>query len=91
MVTPEEKALEKGLRGTIKVWCRPIVIALCDRDADLGDKTVACALRNGISEGCDSVSGKKLGVEYPGMTCTVITMMLDGLSREHRLQIKEAR
>ena len=62
-----------------------------DLAADLADKTVANALRNGISERYDSVTGKKLGVEYLGMSCTVITMMLDGLSRKHRLQLKSAK
>ena len=56
--------------------------------AEIADKTVANAINNGISERYDSVSGKKLGVEYLGMTCTVITMMLDGLCRKHQLRIK---
>ena len=56
--------------------------------ADIADKTVANAIQNGISERYDSVSGKKLGVEYLGMTCTVITMMLDGLCKKHQLKIK---
>ena len=30
----------------------------------------------------------KLGVEYLGMTCTVITLMLDGLCNKHKLRIK---
>ena len=55
---------------------------------DIADKTVANAIKNGISERYDSMSGKKLGVEYLGMTCTVITMMLDGLCRKHQLKIK---
>jgi len=56
--------------------------------ADIADKTVANAIQNGISERYDSLSGKKLGVEYLGMTCTVITMMLDGLCQKHQLKIK---
>jgi len=56
--------------------------------ADIADKTVANAIQNGISERYDSVSGKKVGVEYLGMTCTVITMMLDGLCKKHQLKIK---
>jgi glycogen debranching enzyme len=47
--------------------------------ADITDKTVANALRHGISEHYDSVSGKPLGVTFLGMSCTIATMMLDGL------------
>jgi hypothetical protein len=57
--------------------------------ATISDKTVANAMTNGISERYDSLSGKKLGVEYLGMTCTIITMMLDGLCRHHRLKLKD--
>ena len=56
--------------------------------ADIADKTVANAINSGISERYDSLSGKKLGVEYLGMTCTVVTMMLDGLCRDHQLKIR---
>ena len=61
-----------------------------DLAAAIADKTVANAIKNGISERYDSASGKKLGVEYLGMTCTIITMMLDGLCRKHQLRIKKA-
>jgi hypothetical protein len=50
---------------------------------------VGNAMKNGISERYDSVSGKPLGVEFLGMTCTTITMMLDGLSREYSLKLKQ--
>ena len=56
--------------------------------ADIADKTVANAIKNGISERYDSLSGRKLGVEYLGMTCTVVTMMLDGLCRDHHLKVR---
>ena len=59
--------------------------------ADIADKTVANAIRSGISERYDSLSGKKLGVEHLGMTCTVITMMLDGLCRDYQLKIRRER
>jgi len=61
-----------------------------DLAAAIADKTVDNAIKNGISERYDSASGKKLGVEYLGMTCTIITMMLDGLCRQHQLRIKKA-
>ncbi len=56
--------------------------------ADIADKTVTNALQNGISEHYDSVTGKPLGVPYLGMTCTVLTLMLDGLTRRHKLKVK---
>ena len=34
------------------------------------------------------LTGKPLGVPYNGMTCTVLTLMLDGLTRQHRLKVK---
>ena len=52
------------------------------------DKTVANALKNGINEHYDSMTGKPLGVPYNGMTCTVVTMMLDGLTRQYALKAK---
>ncbi|MBW7991083.1 MAG: hypothetical protein FVQ84_13855 [Planctomycetes bacterium] len=53
--------------------------------AEISDKTVANAIKNGISEHYDSISGKTLGVEYLGMTCTIVTMMLDGLTSKYKL------
>ena len=55
--------------------------------ADIADKTVANALKNGISEHYDSMTGKPLGVPYLGMTCTILTLMLDRLS-SHDLKVK---
>jgi hypothetical protein len=47
---------------------------------DIADHTVANALKNGVSEHYDSMTGKPLGVPYLGMSCTILTLMLDGLS-----------
>lgn len=58
-----------------------------DLAATIADETVANAIRNGISERHDSISGKKLGAAFPGMTCTIVTMMLDGLCRDHQLRV----
>jgi putative isomerase len=55
--------------------------------ADIADKTVANAMKNGISEHYDSVSGKALGVPDYCMASTLVTMMLDGLTRKHRLRL----
>jgi hypothetical protein len=60
-----------------------------DLAADIADKTVANAIRNGISEHYDSVSGETLGVDFLGMTCTVVTMMLDGLCKQHKLNVRQ--
>ena len=57
--------------------------------ADIADKTVANAIKNGISEHYDSISGKTLGVDFLGMTCTVVTMMLDGLCSKHKLKVRD--
>ena len=56
--------------------------------SDIADKTVANAIKNGISEHYDSISGQTLGVDFLGMTCTVVTMMLDGLCRKHALTLR---
>jgi len=56
--------------------------------ADISDKTIANALTNGINEHYDSISGIPLGVPYNGMTCTIVTMMLDGLSKQYKLKVK---
>ncbi|UCG49133.1 MAG: hypothetical protein JSU94_04990 [Phycisphaerales bacterium] len=59
-----------------------------DLAADISDKTIANAIKNGISEHYDSISGKPLGVKDYCMSCTLVTMMLDGLTREHKLKLR---
>ena len=59
--------------------------------ADISDKTVANALKNGINECYDSIMGKPLNTPYNGMSCTILTMMLDGLMSRHILKLKGAR
>jgi len=58
-----------------------------DLAAEIADKTVANAIKNGISEHYDSVTGKALGVPDYCMSSTLVTMMLDGLTRKHRLRL----
>jgi putative isomerase len=48
--------------------------------ARLCDATVANALKVGISERYDSLTGEPLGVRGLGMSATVLTMMIDGLT-----------
>jgi len=56
--------------------------------ADIADKTIANAIKNGINEHYDSISGKPLGVKDYCMSCTLVTMMLDGLTRQHQLKLR---
>jgi putative isomerase len=56
--------------------------------ADIADKSIANAIKNGISEHYDSVSGNSLGVPDYSMSCTLVTMMLDGLSQKHALKLR---
>lgn len=56
--------------------------------ADIADKTVANALKNGLSEHYDSMTGKALGVPDYSMASTILTMMLDGLTREHKVSLR---
>ena len=59
--------------------------------ADIADKTVANAMKHGISEHYDAVSGKPLGVTFLGMSCTIATMMLDGLCGKYSgVRVKRA-
>jgi putative isomerase len=50
--------------------------------ARITDATVANALKVGISERYDSLSGAPLGVAGLGMSSTMLTMMLDGLTSD---------
>jgi len=56
--------------------------------ADISDKTIECAIKYGISEHYDSVSGQPLGVRDYCMSCTLVAMMLDGLTRKHKLKLR---
>jgi hypothetical protein len=59
--------------------------------ADIADKTIANAITNGISEHYDSMSGKPLGVPDYCMSSTLVTMMLDGIARQHKLKLRGKR
>jgi putative isomerase len=54
--------------------------------AQIADKTVANAIKHGISEHYDSVSGEPLGIKDYCMSCTLVTLMLDGLTKTYQLQ-----
>ena len=55
------------------------------------DKTVENAIKNGISEHYDSVSGKPLGIRDYCMSATLATMMLDGLTNKYKLKLKDSK
>jgi putative isomerase len=57
--------------------------------ADIADKTVANAIKNGINEHYDSVSGKPIGVKDYCMSCTLVTMMLDGLTQKYKVRLRK--
>jgi putative isomerase len=56
--------------------------------AVIADKTVGNAIKNGISEHYDSVSGLPLGIRDYCMSSTLLTMMLDGLSSDYQLKLR---
>ena len=60
-----------------------------DLAAAIADRTIANAIKNGISEHYDSVSGRPLGIRDYGMSCTLATMMLDGLTKQHTLTLRD--
>ena len=62
-----------------------------DLAAAIADKTIANAIKHGINEHYDSLSGKPLGVPDYCMSCTLVTMMLDGLAQRHRLKLRDQR
>ena len=57
--------------------------------AIIADKTVENAIRNGISEHYDSVSGKPLGIPDYCMSSSIATMMLDGLTQKFILKLRK--
>ena len=59
-----------------------------DLAADIADKTIANAIKNGISEHYDSISGRPLGVRDYCMCSTLVAMMLDGLTRKYQLKLR---
>jgi hypothetical protein len=60
-----------------------------DLAAEIADKSIANAMKNGVSEHYDSVSGQPLGIRDYCMSCTLVTMMLDGLTRKHQLKVRD--
>ena len=59
-----------------------------DLAAEITDKWVANSIKNGLREFSNSMTGEALGQEYIGMSCTVVTMMLDKLTKDHILTLR---
>ena len=59
-----------------------------DLAAEIADKWVANSIKNGLREFSNSMTGEALGQEYIGMSCTVVTMMLDKLTKDHILTLR---
>ena len=60
-----------------------------DLAAHIADRTLGNAMKVGISEHYDSISGKALGVAGLGMSSTTLTMALDGLtSSAYRIRVR---
>jgi hypothetical protein len=59
-----------------------------EQAAAIADITVTNALKNGVFECYNSMSGVGRGVSMLGMSCTILTMMLDGLTSKCKLQCK---
>jgi putative isomerase len=57
--------------------------------ANIADKTIENSLKNGVSEHHNSQTGEPLGVGYLGMSCTVVTLMLEGISKKYKLKISK--
>ncbi|MCD6392829.1 MAG: hypothetical protein J7M40_04915 [Planctomycetes bacterium] len=59
-----------------------------DQAAEICDRMVANAIKNGVNEHYDSITGKPIGVEGLGMSCTILTMMFDGMTKKYKLKVK---
>ena len=62
-----------------------------DLAASIADATITNSMKNGVSEHHHALTGEALGVGFLGMSCTVITMMLDEISKKYRLKLKTKR
>ncbi len=59
--------------------------------AVISDKTVENAIKKGISEHYDSVSGEPLGIKDYCMSSSIATMMLDGLTDKYKLKLRDSK
>ena len=56
--------------------------------ADIADKTVANAIKNGINEHYDSMTGKGIGIPDYCMSSSILCMMLDGVNEKYKVKVR---
>ena len=61
-----------------------------DAAARIADLSIANALKAGISERYDSITGEPLGVRGLGMSATALTMLFDGLPSRYELRVRKS-
>ena len=54
----------------------------------IADRSISNAIAKGVNERYQCDTGEPIGVPHLGMACTLLTMMLDGLSSEYTLSIR---
>ena len=57
--------------------------------SNIADKTVTNVLKNGVGENYNSLNGKSMRYDYIALSCTTITMILDGLCQQYSLKINQ--
>lgn len=60
-----------------------------DLAADIADKTVENAINNGLYEHYDSLTGNGRGIQDYCMASTIVTLMLDGLTKKYKLKLSD--
>ena len=61
-----------------------------DTAAGISDTLIENVLKNGVHERYDSQTGKGLGVDYLGVSCTLVSVMLEGITKKYKLEIRIA-
>ena len=62
-----------------------------DLAASIADATITNSMKNGVSEYHHALTGEALGVGFLGMSCTIVTMMLENISKKYRLALRAKR
>ena len=60
-----------------------------DLAAEICDRNIDNAMVNGINEKYDSATGEAKGVKDYSMSATLLTMMLDGLTKKNTIKLKK--
>lgn len=75
--------------SSYQVACGLYDYGYTDQAAEIGDRLVANAIKNGANEHYDAITGKPIGIKGLGMSCTILTIMLDGITNKYKLKVKE--